>query len=214
MSDLVVGQRVNALFGDGVWYPAKIVAIDEGGTTACVQWDDGGEPSILSVEHLKRRRGRPHKVTQSTQPDFEQGERVEAFSPEYDQWFTAWVLSVDNGLAIATIEYDGEYQGEEAELPFDRLRKIARPDGDYTGQPEVINMPVRDKSEAFRRLAENRTNEALEVLRKIKNLSNRGNYEYTPDQAQRIITTIRMALDETEQSFHIPASVSYKRFKL
>jgi len=62
-------------------------------------------------------------------------------------------------------------------------------------------MPSRDKREAFRRLAESRTNECLETIRKIKNLSNRGNYEYTAEQVEKVFSTIREALEDAENKF-------------
>ncbi len=73
---------------------------------------------------------------------------------------------------------------------------------------------ARDKSDAFKRLAENRTNEALDAIRKIGNLSNRNNYSFSPDQITRIFTAIRAALDAAEQRFGETDEVSEDRFTL
>ncbi|MGC9270249.1 hypothetical protein [Acidiphilium sp.] len=73
---------------------------------------------------------------------------------------------------------------------------------------------ARDKSDAFKRLAENRTNEALGAIRKIGNLSNRNNYSYSPDQISKIFTALRTALDAAEQRFVETDDSNEDRFTL
>ncbi|HUO13119.1 MAG TPA: hypothetical protein VMU37_10235 [Caulobacteraceae bacterium] len=59
----------------------------------------------------------------------------------------------------------------------------------------------KDKPGDFRRLAQQRTITALDTIRKIENLSNRANYEYSPEQVQKIFETLRRALDNAEAKF-------------
>jgi hypothetical protein len=59
----------------------------------------------------------------------------------------------------------------------------------------------KDKRGDFRRLAQQRTVNALDVIRKIENLSNRANYEYTPEQIEKIFGTLREALVHAETKF-------------
>jgi hypothetical protein len=73
---------------------------------------------------------------------------------------------------------------------------------------------ARDKSDAFKRLAENRTNEALDAIRKIGNLSNRNNYGFSPDQITKIFTAMRTALDTAEQRFEETEEPTEDRFTL
>ncbi|MCF3946221.1 hypothetical protein AiwAL_01580 [Acidiphilium sp. AL] len=73
---------------------------------------------------------------------------------------------------------------------------------------------ARDKSEAFRRLAENRTNEALDAIRKIGNLSNRGNYSFAPAQVGKIFAALRAALDSAEKRFDESEEDNDPRFTL
>ncbi|SIR13729.1 MULTISPECIES: hypothetical protein [Acidiphilium] len=73
---------------------------------------------------------------------------------------------------------------------------------------------ARDKSDAFKRLAENRTNEALDAIRKIGNLSNRNNYSFSPEQITRIFTAIRAALDTAERRFGESEEAAEDRFTL
>ncbi|MDD2876032.1 MAG: hypothetical protein PHT60_02260 [Acidiphilium sp.] len=73
---------------------------------------------------------------------------------------------------------------------------------------------ARDKSDAFKRLAENRTNEALGAIRKIGNLSNRNNYSFTLPQIEKIFSALRAALDTAEQRFSDVAEPDDERFSL
>ena len=65
---------------------------------------------------------------------------------------------------------------------------------------EVLDVP-KDKRGDFRRLAQQRTVSALDVIRKIENLSNKANYEYTPEQVEKIFDTLREAIDHAEARF-------------
>lgn len=75
-------------------------------------------------------------------------------------------------------------------------------------------MAARDKSEAFRRLGENRTNAALDAIRKLGNLSNRANYSYTPEQIDKIFSALRHAIDEAEKRFGETEEDQKPRFTL
>ncbi|MEE3501003.1 hypothetical protein [Acidiphilium acidophilum] len=75
-------------------------------------------------------------------------------------------------------------------------------------------MMARDKTEAFKRLAENRTNEALDAIRKIGNLSNRNNYSFSPQQIEKIFAALRSALDAAEHRFSETEEAAEDRFSL
>ena len=64
----------------------------------------------------------------------------------------------------------------------------------------------KDKSSAFKRLAEARTNKALDQIRVIGNLANRNNYSYTYDQAKKIIVALKQAVNEIEAKFKSEAN--------
>ena len=57
------------------------------------------------------------------------------------------------------------------------------------------------KEEKFRRLAELRVNAALDRIRLIGQLSNRGNYGYTDEQVEMIFKALQKALVETKSKF-------------
>lgn len=59
----------------------------------------------------------------------------------------------------------------------------------------------KDKRGDFRRLAELRTRAALDIIRKLENLSNRTNYEYTDQEVERIFSTLETALATAKAKF-------------
>ena len=72
---------------------------------------------------------------------------------------------------------------------------------------------MRNKAEKFRQLAEKRVNKALHGIRLVANLSNRNNYEYTENEAQKIISVLEGELKALRSKFTAEGQ-SRKRFKL
>lgn len=73
----------------------------------------------------------------------------------------------------------------------------------------------RDKSAKFVELANKRVNKALKDIRLISNLANRQNYEYTEDQAKKIVKALQQEVDLLKQSFlTVEDSNSNNAFKL
>lgn len=63
-------------------------------------------------------------------------------------------------------------------------------------------VPVGEtKAEKLERLANLRTNQILDLLRKLGNLSNRNHYDYSEDEVQRIFATIEEAAVDTKSRF-------------
>ena len=52
-------------------------------------------------------------------------------------------------------------------------------------------MSKNDKSAKFKELARSRVNRAINMLRLIANLGNKTHYDYTPEQARKIITALQ-----------------------
>jgi len=59
----------------------------------------------------------------------------------------------------------------------------------------------RDKSAKFVELANKRVNKAIKDIKLIANLSNRQNYEFTEEQAKKIIKALQHEVDIVKQSF-------------
>lgn len=57
------------------------------------------------------------------------------------------------------------------------------------------------KRQKFQRLAEARTNRIIEQLDILGNLSNKSNYEYTPEEVNKIFRSIERALRRVERQF-------------
>ena len=57
------------------------------------------------------------------------------------------------------------------------------------------------KRERFVRLAENRMNNALKNIQLLSNLSNTSAYDYSVDDVEKIIKTLKNAVSDLEKSF-------------
>ncbi len=75
-------------------------------------------------------------------------------------------------------------------------------------------MTTSEKHEKFRRLAEGRTNKALEAIGRIANLSNRSLYEWEDEEVKSIITALKTEVSEVEGRFASPRVKSAQKFKL
>jgi hypothetical protein len=59
----------------------------------------------------------------------------------------------------------------------------------------------RDKHGKFIELATKRVNKALDQIRLVGNLSNRMTYEYSEDEAKKILRTLQKELDSVKSKF-------------
>ncbi len=73
---------------------------------------------------------------------------------------------------------------------------------------------MREKSEAFKRLANSRVNKALNDLRLIGNLSNRSNYEYTVEDIDAITSALKAGLADCRKRFDLALSTGERGFRL
>ena len=71
----------------------------------------------------------------------------------------------------------------------------------------------RNKQSKFVQLAEQRTNTAIKSMQLIGNLSNKRNYDYSEEQAAKIIAVLEGELKELKLKFKT-ASKTNNRFKL
>lgn len=69
-----------------------------------------------------------------------------------------------------------------------------------------------EKSERFKRVAENRTNRIIEMIRLLGNCSNKSNYEYTEEDVRKIFSAIESELKEAKQKYQ--TKEKGKRFEL
>ena len=59
---------------------------------------------------------------------------------------------------------------------------------------------AESKADRFKRLAEPRVDSTVKKIKLIGNLTS-SNYEYTPEQADKILSTLKSAVDEVEKKF-------------
>lgn len=80
--------------------------------------------------------------------------------------------------------------------------------------PAQLKETARNKHAKFRKLAENRTNSALEAIRRIGNLSNRQLYDFEEAEVRKILRVLRDAIADIETRFTSPKGRTGGKFKL
>jgi ABC-type Fe3+-hydroxamate transport system substrate-binding protein len=75
-------------------------------------------------------------------------------------------------------------------------------------------MASRDKAAKFVELANKRVNKALKDIQLIGNLANRQNYEFTDEQAKKIMRALQQEVDIVKQSFQSVDEAGRKHFTL
>ncbi len=72
----------------------------------------------------------------------------------------------------------------------------------------------RDKRERFLSLANKRVNRAIKEIALVGNLSNRRNYDYSEEEARKIIRTLQSELDRVKQNFRVETELQRKKFEI
>jgi hypothetical protein len=65
----------------------------------------------------------------------------------------------------------------------------------------IFKVYMRDKKAKFVELANNRVNRTIKDLRLIGNLSNRASYEYSDEDAKKIIRALQREIDDLKLRF-------------
>ncbi len=78
----------------------------------------------------------------------------------------------------------------------------------------VAKRMSRDKSAKFIELATSRVNRTLKELALVGNLSNRSNYQYTDDQAKKIIRALQVGLEQVKLRFASGGTLNQSNFEL
>ena len=58
------------------------------------------------------------------------------------------------------------------------------------------------KSDKFKELARSRVNRAINMIRLIANLGNKAHYDYTPEQARKIVNALNSEVKNVSTKFH------------
>lgn len=73
---------------------------------------------------------------------------------------------------------------------------------------------MRDKRAKFIELANQRVSKALEQIRLVGNLANRATYEFSEDDAKKIIKTLQKAVNNTKARFEDGGGAPDRTFRL
>jgi transcription elongation GreA/GreB family factor len=87
-------------------------------------------------------------------------------------------------------------------------------DGSVKKSEEAGSARTSRNRERFIRLAEKRVTRTIRDIRLIGNLSNKSNYTYDQDEAQKIIRTLEAEIKNLRQRFEISTTSADKAFKL
>jgi hypothetical protein len=68
----------------------------------------------------------------------------------------------------------------------------------------------KEKTGKFKEFATKRTNNVLNQLRVLGNLSNRGLYKYSEEDIKKIFSEIEKKVKETKSKFHFPDNKKFK----
>ena len=63
-------------------------------------------------------------------------------------------------------------------------------------------MSKDNKSDKFKQLARSRVNRAINMIRLIANLGNKAHYDYTSDQAKKIINVLQSEVSNVKVKFN------------
>jgi len=63
-------------------------------------------------------------------------------------------------------------------------------------------MSKNNKSDKFKELARSRVNRAINMIRLIANLGNKAHYDYTSDQAKKIINVLQSEVSNVKVKFN------------
>ena len=63
-------------------------------------------------------------------------------------------------------------------------------------------MAKNNKSEKFRELARSRVNRAINMIRLIANLGNKAHYDYTSEQAKKIVNALQSEVSNVKIKFN------------
>jgi len=72
-------------------------------------------------------------------------------------------------------------------------------------EPATVTVLPESKRQKFNRLAIHRMKTALKRVELIKNLADRGSYEYTDDEAAQLVRRLHAAADDVEATFRSAA---------
>lgn len=70
----------------------------------------------------------------------------------------------------------------------------------------------QEKTDRFKRVAENRTNKIINQIRLLGNCANRSNYEYSEEDVKKIFSVIENELKETKAKYQTKTQL--KKFEL
>lgn len=76
------------------------------------------------------------------------------------------------------------------------------------------SLTARDKRAKFLELANKRVSRTLKDIGLVANLANRRNYDYTEEEARKIVKTLQAKVDQVKRDFESGLETSKNKFEL
>lgn len=76
------------------------------------------------------------------------------------------------------------------------------------------SLTARDKRAKFLELANKRVSRTLKDIGLVANLANRRNYDYTDEEARKIVKTLQAKVDQVKRDFESGLETSKNKFEL
>lgn len=83
-----------------------------------------------------------------------------------------------------------------------------------TATKKAAAKPVESKAEKFARLGAMRTTKAINAMRGLRKLANSNNYEYTPEQVEKIVTALKAEVEGVYEAFNTTGAPAKETFTL
>lgn len=117
---------------------------------------------------------------------------------------TKTVIKYENGERVSTEELEAQPQPKLVKIESESLAELAK-----SYDPK---QPDKEKRDKFLRLATKRTQVVLDKIRVLNNCARRGQYDWSKDDAIKIIDILRSAIVSLQEDLDRPKGEHRKKF--
>lgn len=144
---------------------------------------------------------------QAKKTEYVIGQRVLAFWDDGTRgaWYPAEIKEIWSDGSYDVSWEDGTYteglRFAEIKLRRGRPPSASKPAQNADAVGAVVRLPMSEKQARFRRLAVPRVQKAVHAIKLVQNLSDRRHNQYSPEEASKVCSALRAAVDDLEKAF-------------
>lgn len=101
-----------------------------------------------------------------------------------------------------------------ATLTAAQKKAAAKKAADKKAAAAAAAAAVETKAQKFSRLGAMRTTKAMNAMRGLRKLANSNNYDYTPEQVEKIIAALKAELEAVHEAFNTTGAPAKETFTL